>query len=87
MIRPRAISNPADWFQWGRGRPADFLLRPPTLTASKDLSKVKPRFKSVPLQIYFEIAGLASAKKWRKFQNVVGEERFKSSLLPDKIFK
>ena len=24
----------ADWFEWGRGRPADFFLRPPTLTAS-----------------------------------------------------
>ena len=38
----------------------------------KDLSKVKPVFKSVPLQIYFEIA----AEKWRKIQNVAGEERF-----------
>ena len=24
----------ADWFEWGRGRLADFFLRPPTLTAS-----------------------------------------------------
>ena len=24
----------ADWFKWGRGRPADFFLRPSTLTAS-----------------------------------------------------
>ena len=24
----------AQWFKWGRGRPADFFLRPPTLTAS-----------------------------------------------------
>ena len=45
-------------------------------SAFKDLSKVKPGFKSVPLQIYFEIAGLASAKKWREIQNIVGEERF-----------
>ena len=43
---------------------------------SKDLSKVKPEFKSVPLQIYFEIAGLASAKKWREIQNMAGEELF-----------
>ena len=42
----------------------------------KDISKVKPEFKSVPLQIYFEIAGLASAKNWRKIQNIVGVERF-----------
>ena len=45
-------------------------------TTSKDLSKVKPGFKSVPLQIYFEVAGLASAEKWREIQNIVGEERF-----------
>ena len=38
----------------------------------KDLRKVKP----VPLQIHFEITGLASAEKWRKIQNIVGEERF-----------
>ena len=42
----------------------------------KDLSKVKPGFKSIPLQIYFEIAGLARAEKWREIQNIVGEERF-----------
>ena len=42
----------------------------------KDLSRVKPGFKSVPLQLYFEIAELASAKKWREIQNMVGEERF-----------
>ena len=42
----------------------------------KDLSKVKPGFKSGPLQIYFEVAGLASAEKWREIQNIVGEERF-----------
>ena len=42
----------------------------------KDLSKVKPGFKSVPLQIYFEIAELANAEKWQEIQNMVGEERF-----------
>ena len=42
----------------------------------KDLSKVKPGFKSVPLKFYSEIAGLASAKKWREIQNMAGEERF-----------
>ena len=42
----------------------------------KDLSRVKPVFKSVPLQFHFEIAGLASAKKWREIQNMAGEERF-----------
>ena len=42
----------------------------------KDLSKAKPRFKGVPLQIYFEIAGLTSAKMLCKIQNIVGEERF-----------
>ena len=44
--------------------------------AFKDLSRVKTGFKSVPLQFYFEIAGLASAKKWQKIQNMAGEERF-----------
>ena len=42
----------------------------------KDLRKVKPSFKSVPPQLYFEIAGLASTEKWRKIQNMVEEERF-----------
>ena len=42
----------------------------------KDLSKVKPGFKSVPPQLYFEIAGLASTKKWRKIQNMIEEERY-----------
>ena len=42
----------------------------------KDLSRVKASFKSVPPQLYFEIAGLASAKKWRKIQGIVGEEPF-----------
>ena len=36
----------------------------------KDLSKVKPIFKSVPLLFYFEIAGLFSAKKWQEIQNM-----------------
>ena len=43
---------------------------------SKDRSKVNPEFKSVPLQIYFAIAGLASAVKWGKIQNIVVEECF-----------
>ena len=42
----------------------------------KDLCRVKAGFKSVPLQFYFEIAGLAIAKKWREIQNMAGEERF-----------
>ena len=40
----------------------------------KDLSRVKTGFISVPLQSYFEIAGLASAKKWLKIQNAAGEK-------------
>ena len=46
------------------------------LSYSKDLSKIKPGFKSVPLQICFDIAWLASAKKWHKIQNMNEEERF-----------
>ena len=45
-------------------------------SVGKDLSKVKHEFKSVLLQIWFEIAGLASAEKWREIQNIVEEERF-----------
>ena len=37
---------------------------------------LKPSFKSVPPQIHFEIAGLASAVKWREIQNIDEEERF-----------
>ena len=37
---------------------------------------VKLGFKNVPLQIYFEISGLASAEKWHEIQNIDGEERF-----------
>ena len=46
------------------------------IVVSKDPSRIKPGFKSVPLQIYFEIAGLANAEKWREIQNIVAEERF-----------
>ena len=42
----------------------------------KDLNKVKPVFNSIPLQIHFKIAGLASAEKWREIQNIGGEECF-----------
>ena len=42
----------------------------------KALSRVKSGFKSVPLQFYFEIAELASAKKWREIQNMAGEDRY-----------
>ena len=42
----------------------------------KDLSRVKTGFKSIPFQFYFEIAGLANAKKWWEIQNMGGEERF-----------
>ena len=45
------------------------------LRESKDLSRVKAVFKSVPPQFYFEIAGLASAEKWREIQNMHEEER------------
>ena len=48
----------------------------------KDLCQVKTGFKSVPLQFYFEIAGLAGAKKWREIQNMAGEEHFQNRLLP-----
>ena len=48
----------------------------------KDLRKVQPSFKSVPPQLYFDIAGLASTKKWREIQNKVEEERFQSRLSP-----
>ena len=34
MIKPRQESNPGRLANWGRGRMADFYLRPPTLTAS-----------------------------------------------------
>ena len=42
----------------------------------KDLSRVKPSFESIPLQLYFEIAGLSSVVKWREIQNIDEEERF-----------
>ena len=42
----------------------------------KDLSRVKASFKSIHLQFYFEIAGLASAEKWREIENLVREECF-----------
>ena len=48
----------------------------PQKVFDKDVSMVKPGFKSVPLQFHFEIAGLASDKKWREIQNMAGEERF-----------
>ena len=41
----------------------------------KDLSRVKSGFKSVALQFYFEIAGLASAEKWRKIQNTLSPRK------------
>ena len=43
---------------------------------SKDLSRVKGGFKSVPTQFYCEFARLSSAKKWWEIQNMVEEERF-----------
>ena len=46
------------------------------LSKIKDLSRVKTGFKSVPLQFYFEIGELATAKKRHKIQNRAGEERF-----------
>ena len=42
----------------------------------KDLSRVEAGFKRVPPQFYFEIAGLASALKWREVQNIDEEECF-----------
>ena len=47
----------------------------PTLIV-KDLSKVKPGFKSVPSQLYFENTGLARTKNGHEIQNMVEEERF-----------
>ena len=44
--------------------------------AVKDLSRVKTGCKSVTLQLYFEIAGLSSAKKWQEIQKKAGEEHF-----------
>ena len=54
-FNPRRSRIWADWFKWGRGRPADFFFRPPTLTASnfaalwptalKDLNFLKRYFK------------------------------------------
>ena len=41
MIRLRQVRTQADWFERGRSRPADFFLRPPTLTAS-DFDALKP---------------------------------------------
>ena len=46
------------------------------MASGKDLSRVKPGFKSIPLQFYFEIAGLAGAEKWWEIQNMAGEEHF-----------
>ena len=46
------------------------------INVCKDLSRVKAGFKSVLPQLYFKFAQLASAKKWRKIQNAVEEERF-----------
>ena len=45
-------------------------------TTIKDLSRIKPGFKSVPPQFHFEITGLASAVKWREIQNIDEEEHF-----------
>ena len=50
------------------------MSRPALIGEGKDLSRVKPDFESVPLQFYFEIAGLA--KKWREIQNLAGNEHF-----------
>ena len=47
-----------------------------SLPEFKDLSRVKPGFKSFHPQFYFEIAGLASAVKWREIQNIDEEECF-----------
>ena len=52
----------------------DLGCRTETLKLKKhfeDLSRIKHSFKRVPLQFYFEIAGLASAKKWHEIQNSV----------------
>ena len=52
------------------------------MSYDKDFSRVKPGFKSVPLQFYFEIAGLARAEKWQEIQNMAGDERLFNRLLP-----
>ena len=46
------------------------------INAYKNRCTVKPGFKSVPPQFYFEIARLASAVKWREIQNIDEEECF-----------
>ena len=45
------------------------------LNISKDLSRVKAGFKSVPLRLYFEFP--AASWHWlaQRFQNKIGEER------------
>ena len=59
-----------------RGRVLSIYKCPKLDHSGKDLSRVKTGFKSVPLQFYFEIAGLVSTEKWREIQNIAGEERF-----------
>jgi len=59
----------------------------PELQKDKDLSRVKPEFKSFLPNFFFEIARLASAEKWREIQNLVGRNAFKAGFYPAKIFK
>ena len=68
----RRIQVPIEWEKLCHPLILNFLPFVP----AKDLSRVKSGFESVPPQFYFEIAGLASAVKWRKIQNIDEEERF-----------
>ena len=54
------VRTRADWFEWGRGRMADFFMRPPTLKAGnfEALWLIDPIFTALkvlnPLKRYFK---------------------------------
>ena len=52
----------------------------------KNLSRVKTGFRNVPIQSYFEIAELASAKSGAKFKEWLERNAFKAGFYPAKIF-
>ena len=53
------------------------------LAASLEISRVKPGFNSVPPQFHFEIAGLASAVKFKVLRK---RNAFKPGFYPAKVF-
>ena len=69
MIRLSPGSNPADCLEWGRGRLADFFLRPPTLTASNfaALWPTTPKFSALknlnPFSTVFKVQEAGSILK------------------------